>query len=118
LETQGRQLFHRRRSSPEKGARRKKIIAFLDADYFRRSEECKNSEGEPCGECEECPHYEEAFSKFSPGYAAYVSQLIRGIARIKFNPTVDYGYSLRETDLMLLIIQHEESKAVEEPTGG
>ncbi|RJQ29219.1 hypothetical protein C4571_02175 [Candidatus Parcubacteria bacterium] len=70
-------------------------------------------EGEPCGECKDCPHYKEAFSRFTPEYAAYVSRLQRGILRLKLAPTLAGQYSLREIDLMALMIAHAEQKAAE-----
>ena len=39
---------------------------------------------------------------------------MRGIARIKFDPALARLYTLGEIDLMLLMIQHEETKATEE----
>ena len=68
----------------------------------------------PCGECEDCPHYQEAFAKFSQGYAGRVQQLLHGYARIKFDPTQAQNYTQREKDLMLMIIQHEENKPMDE----
>ncbi len=39
---------------------------------------------------------------------------MQGIARIKFDPALARLYTLGEIDLMLLIIQHEELRAIEQ----